>query len=77
MVSQRGRLYLEDKMTKSVVRGTKDKKSQVTVEKAGHPAVFRKIRCPACSIGFAVESNINKGSYRCSRCGAEWNNRPL
>jgi transcription elongation factor Elf1 len=62
---------------KRVIRGTGDKRRQIAVEKTGHPAAFRKLRCPACSIGYAVESNTNKGKYVCSRCGAEWGNRPL
>ena len=62
---------------KRVIKGTGDRRRQIAVEKTGHPAAFRKLRCPACSIGFAVESNIDKGTYRCSRCGAVWGNQPL
>ena len=63
--------------SKRVIRGTGDRKKQVTVEKAGHPAVFRKVRCPACSIGYAVESNLKKGEYTCQRCKAVFRNQPL
>lgn len=60
-----------------VIRGTKDRRRQIAVEKAGHPAAFRKMRCPACSIGYAVESNIKKGEYTCARCGAIFGSQAL
>jgi transposase-like protein len=27
------------------------------------------MRCPACKLGYAVESNIEKSKYVCDRCG--------
>jgi len=62
---------------KRVIKGTRDKQRQIAIERTGHPAAFRKLRCPACKIGYAVESNVKKGTYVCSRCGTEWGNRPL
>jgi ribosomal protein S27E len=41
----------------------------IVVHKTGHGAAFRKIRCPKCRIGYAVQSNINEAQYTCSRCG--------
>lgn len=48
------------------IRTTKDR---VVVEKTGHPASFRKMRCPKCKMGQAVESNTKKGQFVCNRCG--------
>lgn len=56
----------------AVIRGTKGlkrRRQQVVIKKAGHPGNIRKIRCAACSLGYAVESNTNKGVYQCGRCG--------
>ena len=55
---------------KRVIKGTADRRKQIAIERAGHPAAFRKVRCPACSIGYAVESNTKTGEYTCQRCGA-------
>lgn len=49
-----------------VVSGTGQR---VTVTKTGHPAAFRKVRCPSCRIGYAVASNIKPNEYTCDRCG--------
>jgi len=46
---------------------SKDKK--IVVTDTGHPAAFRKVRCPKCKLGYAVESNVKKGTYTCGRCG--------
>jgi len=62
---------------KRVIKGTGDRRRQIAVERAGHPATFRKLRCPACSIGYAVESNTDKGKYTCTRCGAVFSNQTL
>lgn len=62
---------------KRVIRGTGDKRRQIAVERTGHPAAFRKLRCPACSIGYAVENNTKKGEYTCQRCGAVFGNQAL
>jgi transposase-like protein len=52
---------------------SKDKyQKQIIVKKTGHPATFRKMRCPACSVGYAVESNVEKGKYTCQRCGSSF-----
>lgn len=73
MPPQRARQCLEGKVTyKRVIRGTRGRKQQIAVEKAGHPAAFRKMRCPSCSIGYAVESNTKSGEYVCLRCGASF-----
>lgn len=61
----------------SIVAGTKDRNRQVTVESAGHPAVYRKIRCQRCSVGYAVEDNVKKGVFRCLRCGAAFKSQVL
>jgi len=47
---------------------TKSRK-QIVVHKAGHPGVFRKMRCPKCKMGYAVQSNVS-GDYACQRCGS-------
>ena len=54
-----------------VIDGTMAKRETqaVTILKTGHPAVFRKMRCTACSVGYAVKSNTT-GAYVCGRCGA-------
>jgi ribosomal protein L37AE/L43A len=55
----------------AVIKGTKAlKKSRqrIVVEKTGHPASFRKMRCPKCSLGYAVMSEEN-GAWKCDRCG--------
>jgi len=48
---------------------SKTKRQQIVVKKTGHPGAFRKVRCPKCKLGYAVESNTEKGKYACSRCG--------
>lgn len=62
---------------KRVIKGTRDRKQQIAVERTGHPAAFRKLRCPACSIGYAVESNLKSGEFTCTRCGASFKNQAL
>ena len=53
-----------------VIAGTQQAKvKRVAVKKTGHPAAFRKQRCPHCRIGYAVQDNVNKNMYSCSRCG--------
>jgi PHP family Zn ribbon phosphoesterase len=53
-----------------VIAGTKaNKKQQVVVKKTGHPAVFRKMRCTKCSIGYMVQDNVTD-IYKCQRCGS-------
>jgi len=53
----------------NVGTGAKNETQPVTVLKTGHPAVFRKMRCTSCSVGYAVKSNTT-GAYICGRCGA-------
>ena len=72
--SQMGRLSSEETFMQKVIRGTKDRKKlqgrqQVVVEKAGHPAAFRKMRCPKCSLGMAVAKPNNDKEFICDRCG--------
>lgn len=57
-----------------VISGTQQR---VTVKKTGHPAAFRKVRCPACRIGYAVASNTEVGKYTCLRCGAEFKRQTI
>ena len=53
-----------------VIRGTRDKKkNQIQVEKTGHPAAFRKVRCPLCKLGMAVEDPNKGNELTCDRCG--------
>lgn len=54
-----------------VARGTRSRKQPVAVKSTGHPAAFRKIRCPRCKVGYAIESNISN-AYTCGRCHAEF-----
>ena len=54
---------------KRVIKGTASRKA-IAVKNAGHPATFRKVRCPRKCSGYAVESNIKKGEYICERCGS-------
>lgn len=61
---------------KRVVKGTRSRKQLVAVKKTGHPAAFRKIRCPSCRIGYAVENNISK-TYVCGRCGVEFTRQAM
>jgi len=55
-----------------VIRGTRQNKKQkqemITVVRTGHPAAFRKMRCPACSLGYAVADNEDPTVYECQRC---------
>ena len=61
---------------KKVIRGTGDmrkaraRKPQVVVKKTGHPAAFRKMRCPTCRLGMAVAKPNSDKEYICDRCGA-------
>jgi len=43
-------------------------KEQVTVKDSGHPAAFNKIRCPKCSLGYAVRSMTDPSQFTCGRC---------
>lgn len=53
-----------------VIRGTKDRKKEpVVVEKTGHPAAFRKVRCPHCKLGMAVADPNQSNLLKCDRCG--------
>lgn len=49
----------------------------MTVKKTGHPAAFRKIRCPKCRIGYAVANNIDPMVYVCERCGDKFKRQIL
>lgn len=49
---------------------SKDKK--IVVQDTGHPAAFRKVRCPKCKLGYAVQSNTNKKLFNCTRCGSSF-----
>jgi ribosomal protein S27AE len=57
-----------------VITGTAKRKGRkpppVAVRKAGHPAAFRKVRCPKCKQGYAVQDNVKKGEWLCGRCGS-------
>jgi transposase-like protein len=57
-----------------VISGTRQR---VTVKKTGHPAAFRKVRCPACKQGYAVASNIDPSVYACDRCGRQFKRQGL
>lgn len=61
---------------KRVIQGTRSRKQLVAVKKTGHPAAFRKIRCPHCNVGYAIENNLT-GSYQCGRCGAEFKRQAM
>jgi DNA-directed RNA polymerase subunit RPC12/RpoP len=62
----------------SVIRGTREgKKRVVVVEKTGHPAAYRKVRCSKCSLGYAVQDNEKPELYRCQRCGFTFKNVSL
>ena len=55
----------------AVVKGTKGLKKhrqRILVTKTGHPATFRKIRCPKCSLGYAVAKE-DPTHFQCARCG--------
>jgi transposase-like protein len=55
-----------------VIRGTGDRRKQrVVVRKTGHPAAVRKVRCPHCRLGYAVQDAVNKQKFTCDRCGRE------
>lgn len=47
-------------------------RQRIAVNKTGHPAAFRKIRCPKCRTGFGIQSNIDNKLYSCSRCGRQF-----
>jgi hypothetical protein len=57
-----------------VISGTRQR---VTVKKTGHPAAFRKIRCPSGCTGYAVASNIETDTYTCGRCGKKFKRQSL
>jgi DNA-directed RNA polymerase subunit RPC12/RpoP len=56
-----------------LITGTQANKKKsgapVAVLKSGHASVYRKIRCTACSVGYAVRNNVDD-TYKCQRCGA-------
>lgn len=62
----------------AVIRGTGDarrrqqRRRRIIIKKAGHPGAFRKMRCPKCSLGYAIASNTDLGKYQCGRCGHEF-----
>jgi len=62
-----------------VITGTRQNKKRdvIVVEKAGHPATFRKIRCPKCSIGYAVADSEDPTIYKCARCGYKYKTTQL
>lgn len=64
-------------MTKKVIRGTGDRKQQIVVSSTGHPAAFRKLRCPKCKLGYCVASNQDPEVYACERCGHSFRTRKL
>lgn len=45
---------------------------QIAVKRTGHPAAFRKMRCPKCSLGYAIQSNQDSKQYTCNRCGHQF-----
>jgi DNA-directed RNA polymerase subunit RPC12/RpoP len=47
---------------------TTKNRTPVALDKAGHPAAYRKIRCPVCRQGYGVHSNT-EDVYVCDRCG--------
>lgn len=51
---------------------SRKKRQPVAVRKTGHPAAFRKIRCPKKCPGYAVASNIDPTLFTCERCGAQF-----
>lgn len=61
---------------KRLIRGTRQRK-QIVVEKTGHPAAFRKMRCQACGVGYCIEDNVEKGVFRCTRCGTAFKSQAL
>jgi DNA-directed RNA polymerase subunit RPC12/RpoP len=56
----------------AVITTKNRKRQQIAVEKTGHPAAYRKIRCPMCKQGYGVQSNVEKNKYVCDRCGREF-----
>ena len=63
-----------------VIKGTRDLKrqrKQIAVKSTGHPAAFRKVRCPKGCTGYAVESNVEAGAYQCERCGSTFKHQAL
>jgi len=52
----------------SVITTKNRPKRQVVVKDAGHPAAFNKIRCPKCSLGYAVKSMTEPDKFTCERC---------
>ena len=49
--------------------GVTTSKDKVVVQSTGHPAAFRKVRCPKCKLGYAVQDNNKKDTFVCQRCG--------
>jgi transposase-like protein len=54
---------------------SKDKKA--VIENTGHPAAHRKVRCPSCRLGYAVENNTKRGEFICQRCGVRFSQTNL
>jgi len=57
-----------------VITSKTKRKERVVVETTGHPAAFRKVRCPRCKLGYATASNTKKNEYTCTRCGQTFSN---
>ena len=51
---------------------TTRKRKPIAIKKTGHPAAFRKIRCPAKCQGYAVADNIDPQMFTCERCGKQF-----
>lgn len=51
-----------------VTTKNRPKKEKVTIKDAGHPAGFNKLRCPKCSLGYAVKDMVDRTKYTCNRC---------
>lgn len=49
---------------------TSKDKQRVVIHNSGHAASIRKMRCPQCKLGYAVQDNVDKTKYVCQRCGA-------
>ncbi len=54
---------------------TKDK--HILIHSTGHPANFRKVRCPKCSLGYCSEDPMKANVYKCARCGHLFGETPL
>lgn len=51
---------------------SRKKRPVIAIQKTGHPAAFRKIRCPAKCQGYAVASNTDETEFTCQRCGRKF-----